>query len=102
MSPAAIVTICSLARVDGDEDTLIAIASCQNYLSAVPPQMHQYVRDQLIEAHAPTEAATLKSIGEQRALAEQLRQTMLQSIGDLIDFRKADELIAAASEELAA
>ena len=90
------------ARTAGDEDTLIAIASYQPYLSAIPAQMHEFVRDQLIEAHAPEEAATMKAIGEQRAFAEQLRGEMLQSVGELIDFQKADEFIAAANDELAA
>ena len=90
------------ARTAGDEDTLIAVASVQSYLSQVPPQMQEYVRDHLIQTHAPEEAATIKAISEQRAQAEQFRGLMLQSLADLIDFQKADELIAAANDELAA
>lgn len=81
---------------------MIAIASCQPYLSGVIPQMHQHVRDQLIEKHAPNEAATLKAIAEQRVLAEDLRAQVLQSVAELVDFQKADEFIAAAHEEMAA
>ena len=64
--------------------------------------MHKFARDHLIEAHVPQEAAALKSIREQREYAEQFRNTMLQSVGDMIDFARADELIAAANGELAA
>ncbi|MEI9992071.1 MAG: hypothetical protein WDM86_18795 [Rhizomicrobium sp.] len=90
------------ARKAGDEDTLLAVASCQAYLSGVVPEMHQFVRDTLIEAHAPNEAAALKGLREQQGYAQQFRDTMLQSVADTVDFKKADELIAAARDDLAA
>jgi hypothetical protein len=90
------------ARKANDHDTLIALASCQPFLSGLDQQAHQYVRGQLIEAYAPREAAALASIREQQDLSIKLRDTMVQSVGDMIDFAKADELISAASDELAA
>lgn len=90
------------ARKAGDEDTLVAVASYQGFLSGMEAERQKYFRDYLVEAHAPQEAAMLQAMGEQRQLAEELRQTVLQSLADLIDFNKADELIAAANDELAA
>ena len=90
------------ARKAGDEDTLIAIASYQPYLSGVDPQQHAFARNHLIEAHAPSEAAALKSIREQQGYVAGFCETMLQSVADLLDFSKADELIVAAQGQLAA
>jgi hypothetical protein len=89
------------AKRGGDEDTLIALASCQPYLSGLPPQLHDYARDHLIELHAPQEAAVITGIQEQQKLVQQMRDTMLQSVADLVDFKKADEIIAAASADVA-
>jgi hypothetical protein len=90
------------ARKAGDEDTLIAIASVQPFLSAVDGQVQKMVRDQLIETKAPEQAKALREVRDQQRLAAQFKGTMLQSVSDLIDFNKADELIATAQEDVAA
>lgn len=90
------------ARKQGDEDTLRAVASCQPYLSGVAPQMHQVVRDHFIQTHAPAQAATLKTLAEQDELAEIVRANMLQSVADLVDLNKAEEIEAAARDDAAA
>ena len=58
------------------------------------------MRDNLVEAHAPEQAAALKSLREQQGYVEQFRDTMLQSLADAVDFKKADELVAAAREDV--
>ena len=58
-------------------------------------------RDHLIDIHAPEQAAALASLAEQQKFAAQMRDTMLQTVADLIDLQKADEMMAAASAELA-
>ncbi len=90
------------ARTSGDDDTLVALACYQPFLSGLQPQVHQMTRDHLIEVHAPAEAATLKALAEQQVMTQSLRDTMLQTVSDLVDFQKADEMIAAAKDELAA
>ena len=89
-------------RVWGHTNFLIAVASVQPLLSGLPPQLHEFARTTLIEAFAPKEAAALAGLKEQQGLAAKLGETMLQSASDLIDFRKADKLIAAARDDLAA
>lgn len=79
------------ARTVEDEDTLMALASHQSYLSGLSPEMHRYARDVLVEAHAPKEAAALKGITEQQQFVGQFRDHMLQSVADLVDFKKADD-----------
>gem|GEM_PF-6173235 len=95
------MTLITEAHKAGDQDTLIAIASVQPYLSGVPTQVQAMVRGQLIEANAPEQAKALKGLQEQHDLATRFRETMLQSVADLIDFQKADELIATAQEDVA-
>ncbi len=82
------------------EDTNLRALRSVGCLSGVIPDMHKFVRDQLVEAHAPKEAAALKAIREQQGYADQFRDTMLQSLADAVDFKKADELIAAAREDV--
>ncbi len=94
------LTMIEAARKARDEDTLIAIGAVQPYLSGVAPEMHKFVRDTSVEAHAPEQAAALKSIREQQSYADQFRDTMLQSLADTVDFKKADDLIAAAREDV--
>jgi hypothetical protein len=89
------------ARRSNDEDTLMAVASYQPFLSGLNPQLHQLARDTLIEAHAPDAAAALASLSEQQKFAMQFQATMLQSVADMIDLEKAEELSVAASVELA-
>jgi hypothetical protein len=91
-----------VARLAGDEDTLIALASYQPYLSGLPPEMHKHTRDHLVEAKAPDQAAALQSLQEQEELVRAFRGEMAQSVADLIDFHKADEIIAAARDDAAA
>jgi hypothetical protein len=88
------------ARQAGDEDTLIAIASVQPFLSGVDAQVQNMVRGQLIEAKVPETAGALKSSKEQQEEAARFAAHMAQSMADLIDFQKADELIAAAREDV--
>jgi hypothetical protein len=90
------------ARKNGDEETLIAVTSAPSFLSGIQPQLIESYQEHLIGLKAPDQAATLRSLREQQQFANQFRETMLQSLGDLIDFRKADELIEAAREDVQA
>lgn len=90
------------ARKAGDEDTLIAVASVQSYLSGVDGQVQSMVRGQLIEAKVPEQAAALKRSKQEQEEAARFSAHMLQSVADLIDFQKSDELVAAAREDVEA
>lgn len=90
------------ARKAGDEDTMIAIASVQPFLSGVDAQVQNMVRGQLIEAKVPQQAAALKASKAAQEDAARFSAHMLQSVADLIDFERADELIANAREDVAA
>jgi hypothetical protein len=90
------------AKAAGDEDTMIALASTQPYLSGLPPQMHEHTRGLLIEAKASVEAAALASLQEQQGLVEIFRAEYLQSVADAVDLARADEIIAAAREDAVA
>lgn len=91
-----------VAQDTKDEDTLIALASVQHFLSGLPPEVHQQTRDVLIDLKAPHEAATLAAIRDQQRLANQFRESMVSSVGAMVDFRRADEIVAAAREDAAA
>lgn len=92
------------ARASGDRDILVAIANAPAFLSGMPAQLQQLARDELIAAHAPQEAETLKALREQQSHARQFRDEMLQSVADTpgIDLIKADELVEAARDDVAA
>jgi hypothetical protein len=90
------------AKKSNDEETLIALASVQPYLTGLPPEMHGYARNHLIQAYAAEEAKALEVMEEQVKIVKLFQSELAQSTADLIDFRKADEIIAAAQEDTAA
>jgi hypothetical protein len=89
------------ARRSGDYDALYAACSHNSYLAGMPPDVQTLYRGFLIEQKQPEAAANLKVLREQDALADQFEKTMLSSVGDLIDFVKADQLLATSSQDLA-
>lgn len=85
-----------------DEDTLVALVANQHQLSGLPPELHQNARDQLIAAHAPQQAEAMGALSEQIQHSTMFRDEMAASVAALTDFRRADEIMAAAREDAAA
>ena len=71
------------------------------FLSGVAPGVQKFLRDGIIEAKAPEQAAQLKAFAEQDGLASMFRENLLQSVSDLVDFNRAEEIEAAAREDAA-
>lgn len=85
----------------GDLDPLYAVCAYGPELSGLMPDLHKMYRATLIMKNEPHASAQLLQLQQQDTLAANFERTMIASVGDMIDFARADDLLAASSENLA-
>jgi hypothetical protein len=110
---SAVFLACSVATVTAQYTDKLSIGNeqvggvrflleCLGYLTGLPPEMHKHAQDHLIEIYAPKEATALEAMADQVKVVELFQSELAQYTADLIDFGKADEIIAAAQQDVQA